>query len=82
VSATTDHREVLDMPLVIFAVPTVGIRSEADKLATIGLPVETALLSCAKGIERNTGERMSQILREVFPQNPIGILTGPNHAIW
>ncbi len=80
VSATTDHREVLDMPLVIFAVPTVGIRSEADKLATIGLPVETALLSCAKGIERNTGERMSQILREVFPLNPIGILTGPNHA--
>lgn len=80
VSATTDHRELLEMPLVIFAVPTIGIRSEADKLATIGLPVETALLSCAKGIERNTGERMSQILREVFPQNPIGILTGPNHA--
>ena len=23
---------------------------------------------------------MSQILREVFPDNPIGILTGPNHA--
>lgn len=80
VSATTDHREVLDMPLVIFAVPTVGIRSEADKLAALGLPKETALLSCAKGIERNTGERMSQILREVFTQNPIGILTGPNHA--
>jgi glycerol-3-phosphate dehydrogenase (NAD(P)+) len=38
------------------------------------------LLSCAKGIERDTGERMSQILREVFPHNPIGILSGPNHA--
>ncbi len=80
VRATGDHREALGMPLVIFAVPTVGVRSEAEKLAALGLPVDTPLLSCTKGIERNTGERMSEILREVFPHNPIGILTGPNHA--
>jgi glycerol-3-phosphate dehydrogenase (NAD(P)+) len=80
VRATTDHREALGQPLVIFAVPTVGIRPEAEKLAALGLPASTPLLSCAKGIERNTGERMSQILRDVFPDNPIGILTGPNHA--
>ena len=80
IRGTADHREALGMPLVIFAVPTVGIRSEAMKLAALGLPETTALLSCAKGIERNTGERMSQILRDVFPNNPIGILTGPNHA--
>ncbi len=80
VRATTDHREALTMPLVIFAVPTVGVRSEAEKLAALGLPKDTPLLSCTKGIERDTGERMSQILREVFPENPIGILTGPNHA--
>jgi glycerol-3-phosphate dehydrogenase (NAD(P)+) len=80
IRATTDHREALGMPLVIFAVPTSGIRSEAEKLKALGLPETAALLSCAKGIERNTGERMSQILREVFPDNPVGILTGPNHA--
>ena len=80
VRATGDHREALAVPLIIFAVPTVGVRSEASKLASLGLPVETPLLSCTKGIERNTGERMSEILHEVFPQNPIGVLTGPNHA--
>ncbi|MEN9974881.1 MAG: hypothetical protein RLZZ282_887, partial [Verrucomicrobiota bacterium] len=64
----------------IFAVPTVAIRSEAEKLAALGLSPDTPLLSCAKGIERNTGERLSEILRDVFPTNPIGILTGPNHA--
>jgi glycerol-3-phosphate dehydrogenase (NAD(P)+) len=80
IRATADHREALTHPLIIFAVPTVGIRSEAGKLAALGLPEATALLSCAKGIEHHTGERMSQILREVFPRNPIGILTGPNHA--
>jgi glycerol-3-phosphate dehydrogenase (NAD(P)+) len=80
VRATGDHRELLDMPLVIFAVPTVGVRPEAQKLASLGLPADTPLLSCTKGIERNTGERMSEILRELFPKNPIGVLTGPNHA--
>ena len=80
VRASMDHRAALAMPLVIFAVPTSAIRTEAAKLAALGLPPDTPLLSCAKGIERNTGERMSQILREVFPNNPIGILSGPNHA--
>ena len=80
IRATTDHREALAMPLVIFAVPAGAIRSEANRLAALGLPADTPLLSCAKGIERDTGERMSQILRDVFPHNPIGILTGPNHA--
>jgi len=80
IRATTDHREALAMPLVIIAVPTIGVRSEAMKLAALGLPATTPLLSCSKGIERDTGKRMSQILREVFPENPIGVLTGPNHA--
>jgi glycerol-3-phosphate dehydrogenase (NAD(P)+) len=80
VRATMDHREALAMPLVIFAVPTAAIRPEAEQLAVLGLSPNTPLLSCAKGIERNTGERLSQILRDVFPANPIGILSGPNHA--
>ncbi|MCB1132269.1 MAG: NAD(P)-dependent glycerol-3-phosphate dehydrogenase [Verrucomicrobiae bacterium] len=80
VTATTDHRKALDVPLVIFAVPTVGVRSEAEKLKAAGLPESTVLLTCTKGIERGTGERMSQILKDVFPNNPIAILTGPNHA--
>lgn len=80
VRATGNHPEIINQPLIIFAVPTVAIRSEAEKLKALGLPATTPLLTCAKGIERNTGERMSEILRDVFPDNPIGILTGPNHA--
>jgi glycerol-3-phosphate dehydrogenase (NAD(P)+) len=80
VRATMDPREALTLPLIIFAVPTAAIRSEAEKLAALGLSSHIPLLSCAKGIERSTGERLSQILRDVFPSNPIGILSGPNHA--
>lgn len=72
--------DALPHRLIIFAVPTSATRETALKLGNSNLPVETILLSCAKGIEKHTGDRMSQILREVFPNNPIAALSGPNHA--
>lgn len=80
IRATTDHAEALNHPLVLVAVPSSAVRSEAGKLAAAGLSKDTPLLSCGKGIERDTGERLSQIIHDVLPDNPIGILTGPNHA--
>ena len=80
VRASCQLEDALACPLVIFAVPTSATRETARKLAAAGLPAQTTLLSCAKGIEKNTGDRMSQILREVFPANPIAALSGPNHA--
>ncbi len=78
--ASCDLNDALAQPLVIFAVPTSATRETARKLAAAGLPEHAILLSCAKGIEKHTGDRMSQILREVFPVNPIAVLSGPNHA--
>jgi len=80
VHASCELTDALAHPLVIFAVPTSATRETARKLADTGLPEQTILLSCAKGIEKHTGDRMSQILREVFPANPIAALSGPNHA--
>ncbi len=80
IRATGDHREAVGFPLVLVAVPSSAVRAEAVKLAAAGLPATTPLLSCAKGIERDTGDRLSEILTDVLPSNPVGILTGPNHA--
>ncbi|NJR41584.1 MAG: NAD(P)-dependent glycerol-3-phosphate dehydrogenase [Akkermansiaceae bacterium] len=80
VTASGNLADAVMHPLVIFAVPTSATREVAEKLAAAGLPAETTLLSCAKGIEKHTGERMSQVLREIFPANPIAVLSGPNHA--
>jgi glycerol-3-phosphate dehydrogenase (NAD(P)+) len=78
VRASTTLGDASAHPLVLFGVPTAATRQCANDLA--GLPRETVLLSCAKGIERNTGERMSEILHDVFPDNPIAVVSGPNHA--
>ena len=34
----------------------------------------------SKGIEQGTHKRMTEILQEYLPSNPIGVLSGPNHA--
>jgi len=80
VTAGTEMSAAAGADLVIFAVPTSGTREAARALAAVGLPVHVPLLSCAKGVELETGERMSEILRELFPDNPVAVLSGPNHA--
>ena len=43
--------------------------------------VRAVLLSCVKGIEHGTGMRMSQILSELFPEQKVAVLSGPNLAV-
>ncbi len=38
------------------------------------------LLICAKGIDIKTGHLLSQIVANICPQHPLGILTGPSFA--
>ena len=47
----------------------------ADRLC-VGLP----LLLCAKGIETESLQTMSEVARETVPQSPIAVLSGPSFA--
>ena len=78
--ATTDMSKAADYPLVIFVVPTSATEATAKLLAEINLPSETILISCAKGIKNDTGERMSEVIHRHLPDQPLAVLSGPNHA--
>ena len=78
--ATTDLSLVAKADLLLFVVPTKATRSTAEKLVPLHVPKSAVLLSCAKGIELETGKRMSQVIGDYFPENPIAVLSGPNHA--
>lgn len=69
-----------DAEVILFVIPTSATRETSIKLAEIGIPAHTPLVSCSKGIERGTGTRMSAIISEALPNNPIAVLSGPNHA--
>lgn len=78
--ATTDIEKAKQYPLIFFVVPTSATDETARKLSAVGLPKETILVSCAKGIAADTGLRMSQLIHAHLPDNPLAVLSGPNHA--
>ncbi len=66
--------------LVIWGIPSQGIRQNI-RIARDHLPKSAILVSLAKGLEANTGKRMSEIITEEVPaelKGRICILSGPN----
>ena len=64
---------------ILLAVPAQSLRGVADALSLVikqGLPV----IVCAKGIDRQTGEFMSEIITDTLPGTMPAILSGPSFA--
>jgi glycerol-3-phosphate dehydrogenase (NAD(P)+) len=80
ITATLDFQSAKDADVILFVVPTSAIRETAEKLALFHIPASTPFISCAKGIEKTSGKRMSEIISDSFPDNPVAVLSGPNHA--
>ncbi len=80
ISASTAFSALADAALILAVVPTSAMRATAQQMSAIEIPPSTPIVTCSKGIERGTGERMSQILSEFFPSNPIAVHSGPTHA--
>lgn len=78
---TSDIADCAGADLIVFVTPSIALRSVADRLLALLSNREAVLLSCTKGIEHGSGMRMSEILEQVFPQNTIAVLSGPNLAV-
>ncbi len=81
VRATEVLSECADADLIAFVTPSTALRSIAEQLRQVVTNDRAVLMSCTKGIEHGTGERMSEILRDIFPENPIAVMSGPNLAV-
>jgi glycerol-3-phosphate dehydrogenase (NAD(P)+) len=70
---------VADASVVVMGVPSHGFRDiliEARPFLGPGTPV----ISLSKGVEQQTLKRMTEVVQEVVPGRPVGVLTGPNLA--
>ena len=75
VEESVRHADVL-----VLGVPSHGLRSvvaEASKFIRPWVPV----ISLAKGLEEGSLLRMTQVIAELLPGHPAGVLTGPNLAV-
>ncbi|AAS06611.1 NAD(P)H-dependent glycerol-3-phosphate dehydrogenase [Mycobacterium avium subsp. paratuberculosis] len=78
--ATTDFCEAANTAdVVVTGVPSHGFRGVLTELARELRPW-VPVVSLVKGLEQGTNMRMSQIVEEVLPGHPAGILAGPNIA--
>ncbi len=76
---TTDLATAAQADGIVFAVPSVHIRSTAQKLKPY-VSQTCVLIDAAKGIEAQTGYRMSQIIEEEIPLHSVVAFSGPTHA--
>jgi len=64
---------------LLLVVPAQTIRGVLQGLAD-SIDPALPILICAKGVERETGDLLPEVVAEVLPHNPVGMLSGPNFA--
>ena len=78
--ATTDFSEAAACAdVIVMGVPSHGFHRVLTELAKELRPW-VPVVSLVKGLEQGTNYRMSQIVDEILPGHPAGILAGPNIA--
>lgn len=80
IKITSDLEGALkDIPLIILAIPTAYLRNILFRLKKIGIK-KKVVVSAAKGIERKTLLRPSEIVSLFLDDVSIAVLSGPSHA--
>lgn len=79
-TATTSLKDaVYEADVVVVAVPSQSFRGTLIDIADFLRPW-IPLVSLSKGLERGTHMRMTQVIEDVLPGHPCGVLSGPNLA--
>jgi glycerol-3-phosphate dehydrogenase (NAD(P)+) len=80
VRATTDIEEaVAGMDVIVMGIPSQSFRGVLEQIKPHIRPW-VPVISLSKGLELSTRKRMTEIINEVLPGHPAGVLTGPNLA--
>lgn len=78
--ASADLEEVVrDADVVVMAVPSHGFREVMHAAAPLVRPW-VPIVSLTKGLERDSGKRMTEVVADELPGHPAAVLTGPNLA--
>lgn len=76
---SADIEAVRGAGIVLFAMPSQAQREAARVLAPLLAP-GAAVVICAKGMEKDTGRLLTDVLEEELPGREIAVLSGPGFA--
>ncbi|MDD4834072.1 MAG: NAD(P)H-dependent glycerol-3-phosphate dehydrogenase [Lutispora sp.] len=68
-----------DSEIIVLGTPSHAVRETVQNISGY-INKGQVIVSLAKGIENDSLCRMSQIIEEYLPHNPLAVLSGPNHA--
>lgn len=78
--ATTSLEEAtVDADALVIGVPSHGFRAVIEDVAPFLRPW-IPIVSLVKGLEQGTDLRMTEVIAEILPGHPAGVLAGPNIA--
>lgn len=81
VEITSDLKDAIkDADIILLVVATSGIRPVCEALKTAGIKDEQILVNASKGIELPSLMRMSEVIKDVLPNQNLAILSGPTLA--
>ena len=78
-AAPTIQETVYDADVIVMGIPAQNFRKVLEE-ARPHIRPWVPIISLSKGLENGTKLRMTQIIEEVMPGHPVGVLTGPNLA--
>ena len=79
INLITDITQIGECDFVLFAIPSTFVRKVAKQVAPY-IPRNTTIINTGKGLEDGTLKRLSVVLEEELPNNPVVALSGPSHA--
>lgn len=79
VSTASLEEAIQGADVIVMAVPSHGFRDVLGQIVDLLAP-GVPLVSLAKGVEQGSLQRMTEIMTELAPDHPNGVLTGPNLA--
>ena len=71
---------IKDADIILSVVATSGTRDVCENLKLAGIKPEQILVNASKGIELPSLMRMSEVIKDVLPEQKLAILSGPTLA--
>lgn len=78
INITEDISVCADDDITIMAVPSFAVRQTAQRLKKLNS--DSVIANVAKGFEKDTLLRLSEVIAQELPHRKIVVLTGPSHA--
>ena len=81
VQITSDLKGAIDgADIILTVVATGGVRPVCEQLKAAGVNPNVPLVNASKGLELNSLMRMSEVIKDVLPEQKVVILSGPTLA--